>query len=139
MRIKSKQNVKLMRLNIARKHVEYHHMTLPRARGMFKRHLNREWGHHIARGWALLLLGPLRDYVGAQEPCLLRTRAHAAAASAAAAGAMAQSTAATGVGAVAGAEGRVAGVERPPKPENWSSMTKGQKQNWRNTSRGKWR
>ena len=34
---------------------------------MFKRHLNREWGHHIARGWALLLLDRLRDYVGAQE------------------------------------------------------------------------
>ena len=39
-------------------------MPLPDARALFKRKLNREWGHHTARGWASLLLDRLRDYVG---------------------------------------------------------------------------
>ena len=34
---------------------------------MFTRQLNREWGHHIARGWASLLLDRLRDFVGSPE------------------------------------------------------------------------
>ena len=37
---------------------------LPDAAALFKRKLNREWGHHIARGWASLLLDRPRDYVG---------------------------------------------------------------------------
>ena len=52
---------------LARKHVGYYSMPLSRARGMFKRQLNREWGHHIARGWATLIHDRLRDYVGVDE------------------------------------------------------------------------
>ena len=37
------------------------------ALGMFKRLLNREWGHHMARNWASLLLARLRDFVGSPE------------------------------------------------------------------------
>jgi hypothetical protein len=52
---------------LARKHVEHHSMPMPQARGMFKKQLNREWGHHIARGWATLLLDRVRDFVGTSE------------------------------------------------------------------------
>ena len=52
---------------LARKHVEHHSMGHPQALGMFKRLLNREWGHHMARGWASLLLDRLRDFVGSSE------------------------------------------------------------------------
>ena len=38
-------------------------MGFPQALGMFKRLLNREWGHHMARG----LLDRLRDFVGSPE------------------------------------------------------------------------
>jgi hypothetical protein len=50
---------------LAQKHGEYYSMDFPRAKAMFKQRINREWGHHIARGWATLLLDRLRDYVGA--------------------------------------------------------------------------
>jgi len=33
------------------------------AKAMFKQKLARKWGHAIARGWATLLLGRLRDFV----------------------------------------------------------------------------
>ena len=49
---------------LAQKHCEYYSMDFPRAKAMFKQRINREWGHHIARGWATLLLDRLRDYVG---------------------------------------------------------------------------
>ena len=52
---------------LARKHVEHHSMGFNQALGMFKRLLNREWGHHMARGWASLLLDRLRDFVGSPE------------------------------------------------------------------------
>ena len=52
---------------LARKHVEHHIMGSPRALGMFKRLLNRELGHLMARGWASLLLDRLRDFVGSQD------------------------------------------------------------------------
>ena len=42
-------------------------MGLPQALGMFKRLLNREWGHHMARGWASLLIDRLFDFVGSPE------------------------------------------------------------------------
>jgi len=35
---------------------------------MFKKKLNRSWGQHIARGWASVLLGRLRDYVIPSTP-----------------------------------------------------------------------
>ena len=41
-------------------------LPLSQAQGMFKRQLNREWGHHMARGWASLLHDRLRDFVGGQ-------------------------------------------------------------------------
>ena len=52
---------------LARKYVENHSIPLPQALSMFKRQLNREWGHRMARGWASLLLGRLRDFVGSPE------------------------------------------------------------------------
>ena len=41
-------------------------MALPQTKAMFKQRINREWGHHIARGLALLR-DRLRDYVGADR------------------------------------------------------------------------
>jgi hypothetical protein len=50
---------------LAQKHCECYSIDFPRAKAMFKQRINREWGHHIARGWATLLLDRLRDCVGA--------------------------------------------------------------------------
>ena len=52
-------------LGLTQSHCEYYSMDLPRAKAMFKQCINREWGHHVARRWAALLLDRLRDYVGA--------------------------------------------------------------------------
>ena len=52
---------------LARKHVEHNSMGHPQALGMFKQLQNREWGHHMARGWASLLLDRLRDFVESPE------------------------------------------------------------------------
>ena len=52
---------------LARKYVENHSIPLPQALSMFKRQLNREWGHRMARDWASLLLDRLRDFVGSLE------------------------------------------------------------------------
>jgi hypothetical protein len=49
---------------LAQKHCAYYSTDFPRARAMFKKRINHEWGHHIARGWAALLLDRLRDYLG---------------------------------------------------------------------------
>ena len=38
-------------------------MNFFQAREMLKNKLSRSWGQHIARGWASMLLGRLRDYV----------------------------------------------------------------------------
>ena len=43
-------------------------MDIFQARAMFNKKLSRSWGHHIARGWAFVLLDRLRDYVVPTSP-----------------------------------------------------------------------
>jgi len=55
----------LVAREMARKHTAPYGIGFWEANALFRQKLARKWGHKIARGWATLLLGRLRDFVEA--------------------------------------------------------------------------
>jgi len=53
----------LVAREMARKHTAFYNIDFSEAKALFRQKLARKWGHAIARGWATLLLGRLRDFV----------------------------------------------------------------------------
>jgi len=53
----------LVARELAYKHAAFYNIGFSEAKAMFKHKLARKWDHAIARGWATLLLGRLRDFV----------------------------------------------------------------------------
>ena len=52
----------LVAREMARKHTAFYNIGFSEAKAFFRRKLARKWVRAIARGWATLLLDPLRDF-----------------------------------------------------------------------------
>ena len=49
--------------DLARTHVSYYNDDAKRTKGMYRKRIQKAWGHTAHRGWARLLLDRARDFI----------------------------------------------------------------------------